>query len=507
MKFGDDTRAVLDALPAPLAVIDREGVIVLVNAPWRSFAHDNRLADPSCGIGTNYVAMTRAAAGIDRFAEAAARGLDDVLAGRRPAFALEYPCHGPARERWFAMRVAPFGTPPAGGAVVTHANITDRRATERSLLESEQRLRAMFEMSMDAIVLENDDAIIVDANPAAAALTGRSVHELVGSPGWTLLGGETAQYWELRRQVLEQGELRGEIALASRGGTVDAEFAARARVLPGLHMATIRDITRRKQLEQQLLQSRKMETVGRLAGGVAHDFNNLLTAILGYADLLVEQHEDGDSRKQDAMEIRTAALRAAMLTRQLLTFSRHETARPQHVDLNAVITGLQHLLTRMAGEDMILTMDLAPQLPPVLADLGQMEQVAANLTLNARDAMDGRGEVTFTTRAASLRESMHAAAGEAGPGDYVELAVADRGHGISAPVLPHIFEPFFTTKDQGKGTGLGLSAVYGIVTGSGGHIIVETAPGSGTVFRVRLPAAAPAAPSAGASLPATGSSS
>jgi len=489
MKFGDDAQAVLDALPAQIAVLDRDGVVVLVNAAWRSVAHDNRLADPSSGIGTNYVAVARAAAGTDRFAEAAAKGLEDVLTGRRPFFALEYPCHGPAHERWFAMRATPFGTAPEGGAVVTHVNITDRRATERSLLESEQRFRAMFEMSMDAIVLENDDAIIVDANHAAAELTGRSVHDLVGSPGWTLLGGDTAQYWDLRRQFLADGELHSEIALAARGSEVNAEFAARAHVMPGLHMATLRDITRRKQLEQQVLQSRKMETVGRLAGGVAHDFNNLLTAILGYADLLVEQHDEGDSRKQDAMEIRTAALRAAMLTRQLLTFSRHETARPQQVDLNAVITSMHTLLTRMAGEETRLTLDLAPQLPPVLADLGQMEQTVANLTVNARDAMPDGGEVTFTTRAVLLAEPAHPAAGDAGPGEYVELAVADTGHGISSLVLPHIFEPFFTTKDQGKGTGLGLSTVYGIVTGSGGHVIVETAPGSGTVFRVRLPVA------------------
>ena len=468
MKSIEVEQSVLDAFRAQIAIFDPEGRIVAANAAWHRDDPASRLTP--------------------RFAAAASSGLDDVLSGRRPSFSLEYPYdpQDTGDPCWYSLRIAPV----TGGALVCHADITDRRRTERSLLESQQRFRAMFEMSMDAILLQDDDAVIVDANASACALFGWRKSELLGKPGWRLLGTSIEDFRSLWQQFIDSGELRGEIALVGAGNrSIDVEFAARARVLPGLHMAALRDITRRKQLEQQVLQSQKMETVGRLAGGIAHDFNNLLTAILGYADLLVDQHEEDDPRRADAMEVRTAALRASVLTRQLLTFSRHETARPQRIDMNCVIAGMHKLLTRMVGERMVTKLQLAPTLPFVRADLGQMEQVIANLAVNARDAMEDGGEIIFATSVVDLTTSLHAAAGDAAPGTYVEIAVKDRGHGIRPDLLPHIFDPFFTTKDTGKGTGLGLSTVYGIVTGTGGHILVEDRPGGGTIFRIRLPAA------------------
>jgi PAS domain S-box-containing protein len=468
MKSTDADQSVLDALRAQIAIVDRDGRIVTTNTAWRR-------DDPSRRLN-------------ERFESAARSGLEDVLSGRRRSFSLEYP-YDPDQTGdpgWYSLRIAPVSR----GALVRHVDITDRRRTERSLLESQQRFRAMFEMSMDAILLQNDDAVIVDANASACSLFGWAKSELLGTAGWRLLGTGLDQFQERWQQFLDAGELRGEIVLVGAGHrAIDVEFAARARVLPGLHMAALRDISRRKQLEQQVLQSQKMETVGRLAGGVAHDFNNLLTAILGYADLLVDSHDEHDPRRADAIEVRTAALRASVLTRQLLTFSRHETPRPQHIDLNCVIAGMHTLLSRTIGEHMVTRVLLAPELPRVRADLGQMEQVIANLAVNARDAMPDGGEVTFETSVVTIDREIHTDAGEAEPGPYVELAVLDRGHGIPPDVLPHIFDPFFTTKDTGKGTGLGLSTVYGIVIGSGGHILVERRPGGGTAFRIRLPIA------------------
>ena len=467
MTSSADIRAVLDALSVQAAIVDRSGAVEYANAAWRGSPPESRLSA--------------------RFAQAAERGLRDVLDGRRKVFLLEYPADRDGDQRWFSMRISAIEG-PGGGALVRHLDITDRKRTERSLLESEQRFRAIFEMSLDAILIGDEAGIIIDANNSACALLGAPRVDLVGLPAWHLFRIDYDKYQRARQRLLDEGELRGEFMLVTGGGReIDVEFTARPRVLPGLHMLTLRDVSRRKQLEQQVLQAQKMETVGRLAGGVAHDFNNLLTAILGYAELLVEDDQDEATRRDNAIEIRTAALRAAVLTRQLLTFSRHESARPQRVNLNGVITSMRTLLSRMLGEHMIIATDLAEDLPPVLADLGQMEQVIANLAVNARDAMPDGGEITFATRAIRLESRERAAAGDAESGTYVEISVSDNGHGIPAEIQPHIFEPFFTTKDQGKGTGLGLSTVYGIVTGSGGHIIVDTAPDKGTTFRVRLP--------------------
>ena len=246
----------------------------------------------------------------------------------------------------------------------------------------------------------------------------------------------------------------------------------------------IQDIDRRKQLEEQLLHAHKLEAVGRLAGGVAHDFNNLLTAITGYADLLLGQLEQGDARRDDVEEIVKAAQSAAVLTRQLLAFGRRQVLEPRRLDLNDVLASLARLLHRLIGATIELKFDLAPDLAPIVGDLGQLEQVVVNLAMNARDAMPSGGELSISTAIVELDGGPDVAAGR-----YVELTIADTGDGIDGALLPHIFEPFFTTKPVGKGSGLGLASVYGVVKQSGGHMLVESTPGEGTRFRVLLPAA------------------
>jgi nitrogen-specific signal transduction histidine kinase len=250
----------------------------------------------------------------------------------------------------------------------------------------------------------------------------------------------------------------------------------------------VRDIAARKKLEAQLLQAQKMEAIGRLAGGIAHDFNNLLTAILGYTDLISGDPRTPQGLQQDRLAIRRASERATSLTRQLLAFSRRQILQPKTIDLNATINETDKMLRRLIGEDIQLVTILDPDLSKVRADPGQIEQVILNLAVNGRDAMPHGGVLTIETRNVTLDEE-DARSWMIQPGPYVLLSMQDTGTGMDAGTQAHMFEPFFTTKEQGKGTGLGLSTVYGIVKQSGGHIMVRSEQGKGTVFRLYLPSA------------------
>ena len=244
----------------------------------------------------------------------------------------------------------------------------------------------------------------------------------------------------------------------------------------------------RRHLEQQLLQSQKMETVGRLAGGVAHDFNNLLQAILGFTELLMESGGKGASSQEDLQEIRKAASRARDLTRQLLAFSRKQMLAPQDIQLNDLIDNSQRMLRRLIGEDIALETRLRSHLWMIRADPGQIEQVIMNLTVNARDAMPKGGRLSFTTENVTFRNEDVADHTDARPGDFVCMAVSDTGEGMTEEVMSHIFEPFFTTKGAGHGTGLGLATIYGIVRQHEGWVHVYSQVGLGSTFKVYLPA-------------------
>ena len=288
-----------------------------------------------------------------------------------------------------------------------------------------------------------------------------------------------------------KGELRSEFVRATRQAQDVYLQVSLTRVVEDgetMLVAVLNDATKLKTLEAQFVQSQKMQAIGQLAGGVAHDFNNLLTAISGHCDLLLLRHDEGDQDYGDLMQIHQNSNRAASLVRQLLAFSRKQTLKPEVIEIRDVLDDLTHLLNRLVGEKVTLTLNHDPELPPIRADKRQLEQVIMNLVVNARDAMPDGGEVKIETRVEQLVEPLERDRAVVPPGKYVVVSVSDQGIGIPNESLPKIFEPFFTTKRTGEGTGLGLSMAYGIVKQTGGYIFADSVVGSGTNFTLYFPA-------------------
>jgi two-component system, cell cycle sensor histidine kinase and response regulator CckA len=375
--------------------------------------------------------------------------------------------------------------------VVMSLDVTERIQAERALLRSEARYRDLFENASDLISTADLDGRMTAFNEAFVHALGYSRPELFGMHLDRLLSPESRdQVLSAREQKLAGAgaTLYESELLAKDGRRIQVEIASRLILEDGVPVGTeaiCRDISERKQLEEQLRQAQRLEAIGRLAGGVAHDFNNLLTVISGYAETLLEGRDRSTEFELD--QIAAAAERAAILTRQLLAFSRRQVLQPRVIELNEVVEGLAPMLTRLIGEDIELVSLLDPGAAPVLADPNQLEQVIVNLAVNARDAMPNGGLLKIQTANVELDKEYVAHHGEALPGPHVLLSVSDTGTGMDADTLAHVFEPFFTTKPVGVGTGLGLATVYGIVKQSGGSIWVYSEPGAGTTFKIYLP--------------------
>lgn len=285
-------------------------------------------------------------------------------------------------------------------------------------------------------------------------------------------------------RALEKGDFA--YPLESGGGDEVAEVTGAFERMRATLKKTQED---QKQMEQRLRQAHKMEAVGRLAGGVAHDFNNLLTIIRGHGDLLLDRSDAVAAHRHSLEQIQKAAGRAVSMTRQLLAFSRMQVLQPRVLDLNAIVADMGKMLPRLIGEHIEYTFHADPQLLPVMADPGQIEQVILNLAVNARDAMPNGGSITVRTRNVELSEAEASKRSPMPAGSYVLFSLADTGHGMDEETKAHIFEPFFTTKEAGRGTGLGLATVYGVVKQSGAFIWVESELGKGTTFEIYFPPA------------------
>jgi PAS domain S-box-containing protein len=369
--------------------------------------------------------------------------------------------------------------------------------SDRRTRASEGRLAAIVQAALDAHVTMDDRGTIVTWNAQAETVFGWPAHEVIGRHVADIIVPPAHREAHRRglQHFLESGEgpilnRRLELRALRRDGTEIAVELAVAPIRLGnswIFSAFIRDISERNQLEQQLRQAQKMEAVGRLAGGIAHDFNNLLTAIFGYADLLAEDLPPGSPAQADVKEIRTAATRAAALTRQLLAFSRQQVLQPVVLNVNDVVRDLENMLQRVLGEDVELEAHCAVDLANTRADPGQLEQVIINLAVNARDAMPTGGKLTIETANVELDEHYAQTHRPVVPGRYVMVAVSDTGIGMDAATQARVFEPFFTTKEPGKGTGLGLSTAYGIIKQSGGYIWVYSEVGGGATFKIYLP--------------------
>ena len=423
--------------------------------------------------------------------------LQRAVAENRAIPPLELAVQLPSGRRWVAeILAAPVRDAQdriIGGLAVI-LDITERK-------QAEERYQTLFEHMLDGFALHEMvcdargrpvDYRFLAVNPAFERLTGLKANAIVGKTVLEILPS-TEPYWiETYGRVALTGE---PASFENYARDLDQYFQVTAFCpAPRQFACLFVDITARKRaeaeqehLQTQLVQAQKMESIGRLAGGVAHDFNNLLGVILGYTELALEHANPVQPLYADLLEIQKAAQRSADLTRQLLAFARKQTIAPQVCDLNETVAGMLKLLRRLIGEPIALMWRPGSSLWPVKVDPAQIDQVLANLCVNARDAIAGVGQITIETGNASLDAAVCAQHAGWIPGEYVRLAVSDDGCGMDAETLAHLFEPFFTTKGVGRGTGLGLATLYGVVQQNRGFIHVSSAPGRGTTFTLYWP--------------------
>jgi PAS domain S-box-containing protein len=492
-QLADRQAAILDALPAHVALLDRDGKIVSVSRSWQDFASVCGL-DVASPLGHSYLDFCKRDCWSEQ-AETIAEGVKAVLAGRLAQFSVDHPCDCGMRRgrRWYRLMLAPIAVGQQAGAVAMHLDVTASKLAEEALRREKEFSEFLIRSSTEGILVFDREFRITLWNPGIEAITGMAADTVLGRRTFEVLPylagtqGEAAMRGTFEGHEASLYDQRYVIPETGREGFYEAYFSplySRGREVVG-GIGFLRETTERRRIEDALRQSQKMEAVGQLTGGIAHDFNNMLTVIAGNLELLESKLTDESHLLRLVSSAALAASRAEKLTQQLLTFSRRQQLRPQPIDFNQIIIGMDDLLHRTVGEHIEIRKSLSPELWPALADPNQIETALLNLILNARDAMLNGGQITLETGNAEIGEGDD----ELAPGLYATLAVSDTGQGMSEEVLAHVFEPFFTTKEVGKGTGLGLSQVYGFIKQSAGHIRIESRVGRGSTVRLYLPCA------------------
>lgn len=368
-----------------------------------------------------------------------------------------------------------------------------RKTAEEDPLQSDEHFQLLANHVTDAFWVRTADmSQVLYVSPAFERIWGRSVQELLAQPhcwvdfiypedkprvqqAFAKLQSDAPTTDIEYRIVRPDGETRW---IRARGFQVRNSKGQLVR-LAGI----ISDITERRILETQMLQTQKLETVGRLAGGIAHEFNNILSSILGHCDLLIQDLPPGESEAESVQAIHKAALRAAKLTHQMRAYGRRQFLQPKLMSLNDLVKSLEGLIRNAMGSKVTTHLQLQPDLPKVKADVAQLEQVVINIAINSRDAMPQGGNLTLNTQTQQI-DNTHP---ELKPGNYVTLTIQDNGNGMTPEVRERAFEPFFTTKGVGQGTGLGLSSCYGVLKQSGGHLALTSQQGFGTSVTLFLP--------------------
>lgn len=508
----DFYRSIVDSLSEHLAILDQQGVILAVNEAWKQFSRCNggteQTLDP---VGVNYLEAC-GRDGEDSYSQDALdlhAGMRDVLAGQRSEFHLEYPCHAPDEQRWFRASVTPLKN-VHGGLVISHLNITERKKAEMALRERERELLLVANNVPGPVSRVDQDLRYLFANEYYEIYFGKTSEQILGKCMPDVIGHELWQRVEgpVRRALageavtfeshiaLPSGEFRH--TLVNLVPDFDDQAVARGFFIVAIDISEKKRVeAARASLESQLRESQKMEAIGTLAGGIAHDFNNMLAVILGNTELAISQSRQGPTDTLLFLEeIAKAAEKARSLVQQILSFSRRQPTEHKVAHLGTIVDDTAKLLRSTMPARINLTYSCDNNVPPVLVDRTQIEQVIINLSTNAMQAIrTDSGQIDIRLERVPLDEPLLACHPQLREvqtlqpdQSAVRLVVSDTGTGIEASTLPRIFEPFFTTKAVGEGTGLGLAVVHGIVQSHGGAIVVESELGSGTTFGIYLPA-------------------
>ena len=495
--------SILNALPAHIALIDREGAILAVNESWRRFAQSDFQSRLDLGIGSNYLASCLTAQGVCfESSNEAVTGIQRVLRGEASEFVLEYCCHTAAKQGSFRIIATPLASAPGAGAVIMHIDITEAKLIEMELRASQEQALLLLNSTAEGIYGLDMERRCKFCNPSAArllrcgepdTLVGQFVHEL-HHHSKNSATPEPMSMCNICRafQFGEKSHTDKAEFFRADGTPMPVEYwSYPIRNDSGIigAVVTFLDITERRNLEAQLLQAQKMEAIGRLSGGIAHDFNNLLTVILGCSDLIATELAGNPRLRSAAEMIQAAAQRGAALTHQMLAVGRRQTLQPKTVNVKTLLASMQPLLRSTIRADIRIEFVPDAKLWTALVDPLQLEGAVLNLSLNARDAMPKGGELTIETSNQWLDSTYAEHDSEVISGEYVMIVVSDTGTGIPHEDLSRIFEPFFTTKDIGKGTGLGLSMVYGFAKQSQGNVRVYLELEFGTCIKLYLPRA------------------